>query len=361
MKKKIAVILPACLLLAAVAFAAGGSAEDPLISLSHLTGTFQKDLERAIDRNLDVSDEELLESMGDGTLNVSSTETWQEKRLKQGDKLLASTGTNVMLLAGSMRVEYVAGAVVDATTGREVASGSKLTAKHRYLVAEETAAVFEVSSKTAVTDYQGVCEFQYSNTVDYNAMAAALKSMNLFKGSFTGYGQGFDLEAAPTRLQALIMFIRVLGEEEQALSWTGTTPFRDLAKGSQAEQYVGYAYEKGYTNGYSATEFKPGNPVNAYQYTEFVLRAMGYSSSANTNLADTLMRAEEAGVLNAAECVLLQTGKFLRADLVYISYYALEANLPNSSDMLGDALIAKGVFSEWDWRNAQNMVPSHRI
>lgn len=38
-------------------------------------------------------------------------------------------------------------------------------------------------------------------------------------GRLTGYGQGYDLEAAPTRLQALIMFIRVLGEEEQALAW----------------------------------------------------------------------------------------------------------------------------------------------
>ena len=42
--------------------------------------------------------------------------------------------------------------------------------------------------------------------------------MHLFQGSYTGYGQGFDLEAAPTRLQALIMFIRVLGEESEALA-----------------------------------------------------------------------------------------------------------------------------------------------
>ena len=62
--------------------------------------------------------------------------------------------------------------------------------------------------------------------------------MHLFQGSLTGYGQGYDLEAAPTRLQALIMFIRVLGEEDAALAWSGTTPFTDIAKGSQAEKYV---------------------------------------------------------------------------------------------------------------------------
>ena len=78
-------------------------------------------------------------------------------------------------------------------------------------------------------------------------MAAALKELNLFKGSFTGYGQGYDLELVPTRLQALIMFIRVLGEEDEAMAWTGTTPFTDISKGSDAEKYVGYAYEKGYS------------------------------------------------------------------------------------------------------------------
>ncbi len=85
------------------------------------------------------------------------------------------------------------------------------------------------------------------------------------------------------------MFIRVLGEDEQALAWSGTTPFKDIEKGSQAEHYVGYAYEKGYTNGYTATSFKPAGAVNAYQYTELVLRAMGYSSAANKKSSDTLL------------------------------------------------------------------------
>ena len=161
-------------------------------------------------------------------------------------------------------------------------------------------------------------------------MASALKTLHLFQGSLTGYGQGYDLEAAPTRLQALIMFIRVLGEEEQALAWSGTTPFTDIQPGSQAERYVGYAYSKGYTNGYSATQFKPAGAVNAYQYTEFVLRAMGYSSASNTNLSDTLERAVSCGVLTAGESAMLQSDPFLRAELVYISYYALDAITPEA-------------------------------
>ena len=191
--------------------------------------------------------------------------------------------------------------------------------------------------------------------------ATTLKSLHLFKGTFTGYGEGFDLEAAPTRLQALIMFIRVLGEEEQALAWSGTTPFKDIEKGSQAEHYVGYAYEKGYTNGYTATSFKPAGAVNAYQYTEFVLRAMGYSSAANKDLSDTLLRAVNAGVLTDGDAAMLQSAAFLRAQLVYISYYALEADLPDGSQSLADRLMDLGVFTRDEWRGSWKLVKSERL
>ena len=204
--------------------------------------------------------------------------------MKKADQLVGVTGTNVLVLAGGVQVVCESGEVVDVSAGTVVPSGSALVKDHRYMVAENGRAVFTVTSKTAVLDYQGPYEFCLSQEVDYPAMAAALKTLHLFQGSFTGYGQGFDLEAAPTRLQALIMFIRVLGEEEQALAWSGQQPFKDIAKGTTAEKYVGYAYAKGYTNGYSATQFKPAGAVNAYQYTEFLLRAMGYSSASNTDL-----------------------------------------------------------------------------
>ena len=363
MIKKLALLLPVCLILIIVAFAAGGgSSSDPLASLSYLKETFQTEVDEKIDDRLDESDQEILSQIKQDGTPIQTAATWAETRLKQGDALLGSTGTNALLLAGSAQIVFDTGAVVDVTTGEEMSSGSAMVVNHRYMVAEDTSARFQITSRTAVLDYQGIYAFGYaSDTVDYNAMAAVLKELNLFKGSFTGYGQGFDLELVPTRLQALIMFIRVLGEEEEAMAWTGTTPFTDIAKGSDAEKYVGYAYEKGYTNGYTATQFKPGNAVNAYQYTEFVLRAMGYSSVANTNLADTLIRAEQAGVLTPGEVAVLETGKFLRADLVYISYYALGSKLADEPQTLAETLIEKGVFTKQTWRNVQKNVGSSRF
>ena len=218
--KKIAVLVPLSILMAAAVWAfAAGDAGDPLVSLAYLNGTFTNMVETEVDQRLDAADAELLEG-GTGLSSESAgglAATWKETRLKQFDVLQGTTGTNVLVLAGGMQVTYSAGTVVDVTTGTTVSSGAALTKNHRYMVAEDTEAAFTVTSKTAVVDYQGIYTFSDSNAVDYNAMAAALKGLHLFKGTFTGYGEGFDLEAAPTRLQALIMFIRVLGEEEQAL------------------------------------------------------------------------------------------------------------------------------------------------
>ena len=359
MRKKLLILLPVCvLLLAAVWALAAGDAADPLATLSYLTGTFTDAVDQRVDQRLNNAD---LPNSG-GTASAVTASAWTETRLKNADDAVCSTGSSVLLLAGGAYVSYSSpGAVVDVTAGTVVPSGTALAVNHRYMAAEDTIAHFLVTSKTAVLDYQGTVEFSYSSAEDYNAMAAALKELHLFRGTLTGYGQGFDLEAAPTRLQALIMFIRVLGEEQQALAWTGTTPFRDVARGTEAEKYVGYAYERGYTNGYSATEFRPAGAVNASQYTEFVLRAMGYSSAANTNLADVFDRAMNAGVLTAGEASMLQRDRFLRAELVYISYYALDALLPNSSRTLADQLMDAGVFTAGEWESARGLVTSWRL
>lgn len=369
MKKKTRIALLGLLAVSGLliwAAAAGNDAQDSLVSLSYLNGTYASAVDAAVEERLDDADQTLLDaakerdSGGAGVLVAEYADTWTEQRLKENDILVGYTGLSAMSLAGDVTVVYSSGAVVDATAGAVVPSGTVLTANHRYLVAEDTSALFTVTSATAVVDYAGYYTLTLSDAVDYNAMASALKTMHLFRGSFTGYGQGFDLEKVPTRLQALIMFIRVLGEEDAALSWSGTIPFTDLAKGSEAAKYVGYAYEKGYTNGFTATQWRPGQAVSVNQYTEFVLRALGYSSVANTDLSDTLARAQSCGLLTGREASALAGTPFLRAQLVYISYYALDTTAAGTSKTLGDLLMSKGVYTAEEAAAARHLVPGDR-
>lgn len=360
MKKKILLVTAACMLLGSLALAAAGK-DDPLVSLDYLTGTFLEKVEDEVKDRLDESDGALLKGLEEsgGKLEVDIAATWREKCVKEEDMLLGTTGTGVLLLAGSMEVWYDSGAVVDVTTGTVIPSGGALEHQHRYLVAEDTSAAFLVTTPTAVMDYQGPYDFEDADTPDYNAMARAIRELNLFKGTNAGYGGGFELENPATRIQALIMFIRVLGEEEQALAWEGDIPFTDVL--DWAKPYVGYAYEMGYTNGVGPNSFAPDMAATADQYTEFVLRAMGYSSTANTDLSNTLQRAWEAGVLTEGEVEKLGSlSAFSRAEMVYISYYALSADLPDGSTLAG-SLQDKGVFTPEEWKSAKAMVDTDRF
>lgn len=361
MKKKRLLLAPrvlpaAAALLAAVtvsALAAGGDASDPLVSLSHLNGAFLDRLDQQIQQRIYNAG-----STSTGTTSSGKVVSWQESLLKERDCLQCSTGSSVLVLAGTVQAD-VSGTVVDVSTGSTVEDGSILALNHRYLVAEDSSAAFTVTSKTAVADIQGSSSVQYSDAVDYHALAAALKTMHLFRGSLTGFGQGFDLHAAPTRLQALIMFIRVLGEEEAALSYSGDNPFTDVPKGSQGEKYVGYAYSRGYTNGYDASSFRPGQTVSATQYLAFLLRALG-ADSGGGDLSHTLDDALANGLITAGEQLELQNEPFLRADLVYVSYYALDAPMAQTGRTLRDTLLDRGIFTQTESLQAQTLISSPR-
>lgn len=52
--------------------------------------------------------------------------------------------------------------------------------------------------------------------------------MGLFQGSGTAYGSGYDLERVPTRIEGLVLFLRLIGEEKAALAYGGENPFTDV-------------------------------------------------------------------------------------------------------------------------------------
>jgi hypothetical protein len=108
----------------------------------------------------------------------------------------------VIPLAGELTVSFSAGTVVDVTDGRELTSGSSIPINHRCLVAEDTTALFTCTSKTAVLSYCGSYHFALSDKPDRNAMAEALQSLSLFRGTGSGIGSGYELEKTPTRAEA---------------------------------------------------------------------------------------------------------------------------------------------------------------
>lgn len=370
MKKRTA-FLSLCLAIGLLisAAAAGGTADDPLVSLSYLLGAFRESAQQQLDERVDASPTangqqarerwESAVAAAQAGIGMQHSPLAAEVRLKQGDALIGSTGLTVSLLSGEMQLKLSAGAVVDVTAGVELADGGMLIPLHRYIAAEDANAQFVVTSKTAVVTRAGTFGCVRAQGPDYNAMADALKALGLFRGTNIATGSGYELERAPARIEALIMLIRLLGEEEAALACTAEQPFSDVP--DWCARYVAYAYEKGYSNGVGGGRFGTNEPASAVIYTEFILRALGYSSTAQTDISDSPERALAAGIVTNGECAALRTGTFLRADVVYLSWYALSAARSGADEALHTALERAGVFSAESYTAAAALVTSERM
>jgi hypothetical protein len=154
--------------------------------------------------------------------------------------------------------------------------------------------------------------------------ADALNSLGLF----TGTGQGYELERAPTRAEGLIMLLRLLGLYETAASYTGSHPFTDVP--DWVAPRVAYARSNHITTGTSLTTFGTDEPMSASHYLTFVLRALGYRDGVDfPDWTQTHGLAESIGLINAGQ--YRGSEPFLRADVVVISYNALGATL-NGTD-----------------------------
>ena len=296
----------------------------------------------------------------DGSL--LSSPALRDTRFKEGDVLRLGTGSSLLLLAGQAKVAFPSGAVVDVTAGEEVFSENTLQINHRYLVAERTLATVTVTSDTAVLSLEGSYSLTPGTGPDYNQLADALKTMGLFRGSDTGYGQGYDLEKAPTRMQGLILFLRLMGEEEAALSSTAPCPFVDLP--DWCRPYGAYAYKKGYTKGISATEFGPNLELRSSEYVTFLLRALGYSDSGEApdfTWDSALPRGLQLGLLTPREHKMLTEDPFLRAQAAYLSYYALDAKLKTTGETLYTHLTVKGALDPAVCDAARKTVTSARM
>ena len=171
---------------------------------------------------------------------------------------------------------------------------------------------------------------------DAEAKARVLKALGLFRGVSD---TNFDLEREPTRAEALVILIRVLGKESEALAGGRTHPFTDVP--AWADPYIAYAYQTGLTKGVSATEFGTGSANGAMMLT-FMLRALGYSDTAGDfSWNDPFSLAKQAGILPDG----VDTDHFWRADAVLVSYAALKATVKGAGITLAERLIAAGVFT----------------
>ncbi|HHX24566.1 MAG TPA: hypothetical protein GX723_11285 [Thermoanaerobacterales bacterium] len=187
------------------------------------------------------------------------------------------------------------------------------------------------NAKAVTTSVEITTTAEVDTTLD---RANALKDLGLFKGT----GSGFDLDRAPTRTEAIVMLLRMLGEEKKAEESSYTNPFTDVP--SWATQYISYAYNKGYTNGTSVSTFGSDDLATPEQFFTFMLRALGYSDKdGDFDWSASVQKAESLSIVASGNYTDNET--FNRGDCVDIIYSVLSANKKDDNITLAETLIAK--------------------
>ena len=245
---------------------------DSLISLSYLTDTFlpsaQSQLEEIQNDAMQEAYDQAAAQLqgGTGTSGLYSAD-FQSRTFSQGDTITLSTGSGLMIYGGTGELAH-SGAVIDVTDGTTVPSGTRLTAGHRYLVGEDTSAVFTMDSGLAKVGVQGSFEKTesgekaapftdvsrsdwYSSAVDYV----------YFQQLFSGTGDGlFSPMASMDRAMIVTVFYNMAGAPQGEMD-ASTAVFSDVPAGQWYAPYVSWAADQGVTAGTGEDTFSPEQAV----------------------------------------------------------------------------------------------------
>lgn len=362
-----------CGLMATLASGVPGSASDPVVRLSYLEKVFTPKM-------IAVAETKALAAMESSSGGQQAKFTANKVRfykitaekaassalvnavnLKIGNTLAGAKGFFVSLTpvkgqrltvvqGGSIVLRSGAGVIlteaVSLTTGANIAIGSAVAANNEILFTGATGGIVEFSQPAALL-VNGAYTLKAAYTQQFNDLAVALNTMGLLLGD----GKDFKLERDTTRIEGLVMMIRMIGDDAGALAHTGTHPFTDIPV--WADRYVAYAYAQGWVNGVGANRYAPDNVMDATQFMTLLLRSMEYETTAFA-WDKSLDYALSKGVITAKEKTMVQD-ICKRDHLVYLSYYALDG-VCAGGHTLQQKLIDKGAVSQEKVVAARNAV-----
>ncbi|MBQ7566546.1 MAG: S-layer homology domain-containing protein [Oscillospiraceae bacterium] len=344
MKRLIALLL--CLLLVLPAAAAGGGADDPVVTRSYLTQIWQpaflNELSASARQSLLPSYNRAVRALAEkyAAANRAASDAPRyalgQVYCKKGDVLYPAMGCKLLLRDGAIGAGSGLICVTDGEIAVSVAPG-KL-----YMQGDAATSGLTVSTETAELWIDGAYSRRSADGTDYGSVASALQKMGLLRGM----GSGMYLERGATRAQGLVMFLRLLGKETEALACTDAIPFTDVPRGHWAYGYVAYAFREGLTNGTSETAFSPDAAVTAQHYATFLMRALHYDEGTDFTYATVLSDIVRDELFGKNEIAMVSDGAFARRDMVYLSYYGLLCADGRSGRLLLDELIARGAVTQ---------------
>lgn len=302
------------------ALAAGLADGDSLISLRFLEETY---IPRVVDQGEELAREALdgayeeaaarLDTMAAGFLKQAGAEqegghsaAYIRQTFSLYDSIRLASGSGVVVERGTVMLTHT-GTVVDVTAGQEVPSGSLLSPSHRYLVAEDTQAVFVMHSDAADLAIQG--DYALSVSGVEATPFADVSIYDWFRDPvltcwkwdlFTGAGNSYTFAPDVKLDRAMIMTLmyHLAGDPERELRAARTT-FPDTPDNEWFTPYVSWAAEQGLCVGNELGMFDPFRRLNREEMVQCLYNfATAYLGLELTERADLSVFAD-AGQVDA--------------------------------------------------------------
>ncbi len=118
------------------------------------------------------------------------------------------------------------------------------------------------------------------------------------KGYIKGYGDSsFRPAESFTQLETIIMALRIMGWEDEALN-INMLPgkYRGKKVGEWAYGYVSVAYEKGILDDVDLMYFSPDEPAKRHEVAKYIIRAIGYEKEAQEHMSSELPFVDASAV-----------------------------------------------------------------
>ncbi len=347
--------------------ASGGTGSDPIVTKSYADGAFRENvisnagakIASAFDSfvskyiiqaerlyngvDLGLHGDEIVENTAEAVLSrlqsqgkyLYSTSSMEHITLKKDDVIYGRAGTCAIIFEGTS--QSYGGAIIDITNGREIPKDYSL-GRYTTFMFPDSGSGIRITSDSAKVMVDGIySKASCAYKPKYYKEADELRALGLVRGA----AKGLELARGNTRAESVTMLIRLLGEEKLALSKAWSHPFTDVD--TWAQRYVGYAYDRGYTNGVSYTRYDGASATTANHYMTFLLRSLGYSDAKGDFSWDTAMSdGVRLGVISEEERKEVLSGPFYRDQVMLLSHRALSAKLKGSDMTLLARLVLDG-------------------
>ena len=301
MKRKItALIVALAILEGGTAFAAGGSANDPLLSQEYINGTYKNSLMNQIAAQVETvfsgiyqkADQRLAaeaETYRKLLSGNSSSSGWSyhhqltSEKYSLRDKIILQSGASFLLMEGAASAIGEGGELIDATTGTS-ANAMDLSFGHRYLAGENATVTVTVQSDAAFLSSAGYYKVQKSGVVAmpfvdvpqnqwYYDSVRFVYEQKYFNGVSADH---FDPGSPLSRAMLATLLHRVAGEpapQEEGASFTDVLSNLWYSRGIQ------WASSVGIVNGMGDGTFRPDSNITRedlatmlYRYTQEYLK-----------------------------------------------------------------------------------------